>query len=460
MDEKDKHMLRQNRTFLVNNVHDTHLICEDLFSCDVLTESMRSEIMAESTLIKQNRKLLDILPKRGRQAFKSFLEALVNNGQTHLAEKLDPSLVATLVSNDKPNPPRVIQQESTKQPPADEANKSSTSTVGENPSLTSGAIGKEAPFQDVHGAKTLQPEDARGQKEVSRQESSSQPASIQSLVEAMENKDFSITPLNDSKARSLPQSQKHYPMPHRTQQGRVLIISNTHFENKLQDRHFQANNMDSARLIYMFEALQFKVLSNRTNLDLKATTETLEKEAKQNHSQFDCFILAILSHGKGSSIYTADGQLISIQTIVEIFNDTNAPSLKGKPKIFIFQAAELSADMNRHDSVASDLVELNRLADLTLADPVNENVTDTKKDVLDQPRSPDMFVVLGTAGYSTSHGSYFIQVLAHYISKLVYECHLEDIIKKVNSIDVQDKENELCVYKSSLTKDFYFYTSE
>ncbi|KAK3600259.1 hypothetical protein CHS0354_039726 [Potamilus streckersoni] len=465
MDEKDRQILRQNRTYLVNNLHDIHNICEDLYSCDILTESMRSEIMAEKTVIKQSRRLLDILPKRGKQAFQCFLKTLVDNGQKELANRLDPSLVATLLSNDNTNTPTLIQQESIKQPPANEDSKGSsliTILAGEIQSVA-GATGKETGFQAVHGPKGVQPEDVRGQKGICRQESGSQPLSIKGLVENLDiafgSKDFSITPLDDTSLRNLSHSQKHYSMPHKTHRGRVLIINYTDFNNKLPKRPHQCNMSDSSRLIQMFDDLKFKVLSNKTDLDLKQTREVLEKEAKQDHSKFDCFILAILSHGIGSSIYTADGNLISIQEIAEIFNDTGAPSLKGKPKIFIIQAAEQTG-MNRHDSVASDLVDLNdRLADLRIGCPVNANVTDTKQDVLDQPSSPDMLVVLGTAGYSSSHGSYFIQVLAHYICKLVYECHLEEIIKKVNSLDVEDKEKELCVYRSSLTKDFYFFTS-
>lgn len=58
--------------------------------------------------------------------------------------------------------------------------------------------------------------------------------------------------------------------------------------------------------------------------------------AKEDHSDFDCFLVVFLSHGENDHIYTYDDK-ISVQDVTSLFKGDKCKSLVGKPKIFILQ---------------------------------------------------------------------------------------------------------------------------
>ncbi len=64
--------------------------------------------------------------------------------------------------------------------------------------------------------------------------------------------------------------------------------------------------------------------------------------AEENHSFVNMAIVAIMSHGEKGKILSTDGRPFSEDWIVKQFNNQNCPSLKGKPKMFIFSACRLS----------------------------------------------------------------------------------------------------------------------
>lgn len=58
----------------------------------------------------------------------------------------------------------------------------------------------------------------------------------------------------------------------------------------------------------------------------------------QVHHQLDMAVVAILSHGENGSIICTNGEKVLIEDILSKFNNREAPTLKGKPKFFIFQS--------------------------------------------------------------------------------------------------------------------------
>lgn len=59
--------------------------------------------------------------------------------------------------------------------------------------------------------------------------------------------------------------------------------------------------------------------------------------ATENYDGMDCFICAILTHGKENVLFGYDGK-ISLETLIEPFKRNNNPSLARKPKLFFIQA--------------------------------------------------------------------------------------------------------------------------
>ena len=58
--------------------------------------------------------------------------------------------------------------------------------------------------------------------------------------------------------------------------------------------------------------------------------------AQEDHTDNDCFVCAILSHGDTGIVYGTDG-IIQLETLFEPLKGRHCQSLVGKPKVFIIQ---------------------------------------------------------------------------------------------------------------------------
>lgn len=52
-----------------------------------------------------------------------------------------------------------------------------------------------------------------------------------------------------------------------------------------------------------------------------------------DHSQFDCIIIAVLTHGISGKLYSTDGDLIPVEDLTKYFDGLHCPDLIGKPKV-------------------------------------------------------------------------------------------------------------------------------
>uniref|UniRef100_A0A8C5TY92 Caspase 9 n=1 Tax=Malurus cyaneus samueli TaxID=2593467 RepID=A0A8C5TY92_9PASS len=126
--------------------------------------------------------------------------------------------------------------------------------------------------------------------------------------------------------------------------GHCLILNNVNFSRESDLSTREGSDIDCEKLERRFKALRFTVLVRR---DLNAQEMVLEllKLSRQDHSALDCCIVVILSHGCQTShiqfpggVYGTDGKPIPVEKIVNYFNGSNCPSLRGKPKLFFIQA--------------------------------------------------------------------------------------------------------------------------
>ena len=62
-----------------------------------------------------------------------------------------------------------------------------------------------------------------------------------------------------------------------------------------------------------------------------------EEFAKKDHSEFDLFVVIIMSHGQGNDICDVDGGKVSLEQIMTEYTATKCPSLEGKPKLFFVE---------------------------------------------------------------------------------------------------------------------------
>uniref|UniRef100_A0A1A9VDR7 Caspase n=1 Tax=Glossina austeni TaxID=7395 RepID=A0A1A9VDR7_GLOAU len=127
-----------------------------------------------------------------------------------------------------------------------------------------------------------------------------------------------------------------YNMRHKNR-GLALIFNHEHFEvPTLKSR--SGTNVDCDNLARVLKQLDFDVLTYK-DCRLKDLMRHIESAANQDHTDDDCILVAILSHGELGYIYAKDTQY-KLDNIWTYFTAQNCPSLAGKPKLFFIQACQ------------------------------------------------------------------------------------------------------------------------
>lgn len=118
-------------------------------------------------------------------------------------------------------------------------------------------------------------------------------------------------------------------------QGIAVIINNKTFTCRMPNRN--GTDKDAVALERLFTYLGF--YTNRYN-DLTAgeMKRRLKEVASIDYKQFDCLLVAILTHGVKGKLYGTDGAEIPVEDLTTLFNGDNCRSLVGKPKVFFLQA--------------------------------------------------------------------------------------------------------------------------
>lgn len=75
--------------------------------------------------------------------------------------------------------------------------------------------------------------------------------------------------------------------------------------------------------------------------------------SSRDHSQMDCLVCVVLSHGNEGSVYGVDGNTVAIRELMEPFSGQNCSSLIQKPKMFFIQACQ-GSDEQRPVYIESD----------------------------------------------------------------------------------------------------------
>ncbi|XP_008836995.1 caspase-8 [Nannospalax galili] len=159
---------------------------------------------------------------------------------------------------------------------------------------------------------------------------------------------FGVQEMSDSPREQDNESQtldKVYQMKNKPR-GYCLIFNNNDFSkarkdipklSKIKDR--KGTNQDEDALYETFTGLHFEVVPHK-DCTAKQIHEVLESYQSMDHSNKDCFICCILSHGDKGIVYGTDGQEASIYELTSYFTGSKCPSLAGKPKIFFIQACQ------------------------------------------------------------------------------------------------------------------------
>uniref|UniRef100_A0A2K5I709 Caspase-8 n=1 Tax=Colobus angolensis palliatus TaxID=336983 RepID=A0A2K5I709_COLAP len=146
----------------------------------------------------------------------------------------------------------------------------------------------------------------------------------------------------DSESQTL---DKVYQMKSKPR-GYCLIINNYDFTkarekvpklHSIRDRN--GTHLDAEALTATFEELHFEI-KHHNDCTVEKIYKILKTYQLMDHSNKDCFICCILSHGDKGIIYGTDGQEAPIYELTSQFTGLKCPSLAGKPKVFFIQACQ------------------------------------------------------------------------------------------------------------------------
>ena len=129
----------------------------------------------------------------------------------------------------------------------------------------------------------------------------------------------------------------------RDPRGLCLIINNLDFQERERNRY--GGEFDEEMLFDLFTKLSFEVFI-KNDLKYNEMLDAAEEFASKDHSNYDAFIMIVMSHGGDcDTILGVRGKhKITVKSLMAEFKIDRCPSLAGKPKIFIVQACRGSLD--------------------------------------------------------------------------------------------------------------------
>ncbi|PNJ51839.1 caspase-2 isoform X1 [Pongo pygmaeus] len=407
--------LKKNRVVLAKQLLLSELL-EHLLEKDIITLEMRELIQAKVGSFSQNVELLNLLPKRGPQAFDAFCEALRETKQGHLEDML----LTTLSGLQHVLPPLSCDYDLSLPFPVCES----------------------CPLY-----KKLR-------------------LSTDTVEHSLDNKDGPVC--LQVKPCTPEFYQTHFQLAYRLQsrpRGLALVLSNVHFTGEKELEFRSGGDVDHSTLVTLFKLLDYDVhvLCDQTAQEMQ---EKLQNFAQlPAHRVTDSCIVALLSHGVEGAIYGVDGKLLQLQEVFQLFDNANCPSLQNKPKMFFIQACrgdETDRGVDQQDGKNH------------AGSPGCEE-SDAGKEKLPKMRLPtrsDMICgyacLKGTAAMrNTKRGSWYIEALAQVFSERACDMHVADMLVKVNAL-IKDREGyapgtefhrckEMSEYCSTLCRHLYLF---
>ncbi|KAH8282972.1 hypothetical protein KR054_011228 [Drosophila jambulina] len=125
-----------------------------------------------------------------------------------------------------------------------------------------------------------------------------------------------------------------YNMKHKNR-GRALIFNHMYCDN-LEPR--KGTDVDCKNFKKELKRLDFQV-DIYQDYRYEQIKKTIKEAASQNHSDNDCILVAVLSHGKKGYIHAKDTSY-QVEKLWYPFTSDKCPSLAGKPKLFFIQACQ------------------------------------------------------------------------------------------------------------------------
>ena len=128
-----------------------------------------------------------------------------------------------------------------------------------------------------------------------------------------------------------------YNMNHK-RRGVAFIFNHMYFDPRLGLKQRNGTNADRDNLRATLRGLDFEVRVFN-DLTVKEVDRLLEEAAREDHTDNDCILVAVLSHGELNILYGSD-HAYKPDRLWSHFTGEKCPTLAGKPKLFFIQACQ------------------------------------------------------------------------------------------------------------------------
>ncbi|XP_028627161.1 caspase-1 [Grammomys surdaster] len=236
----------------------------------------------------------------------------------------------------------------------------------------------------------------------------------------------------------------------------ALIICNIEFQHL--SRRVGAD-VDLREMKLLLEDLGYSVKEKINLTAREMVKEVKEFAACKEHTTADSTFLVFMSHGIQEGIcgitYSNEvADILKFDTIFQMMNTSQCPSLKDKPKVIIIQACrgEKEGVVLLSDSVKDSEKEF--LADAIFEDDGIKKAHIEKDFIAFYSSTPD-----SVSWRHPVRGSRFIESLIKHMRDYAWSCDLEDIFRKVR-FSFEQPESRLqmpTTERLTLTKRFYLF---
>ena len=251
--------------------------------------------------------------------------------------------------------------------------------------------------------------------------------------------------------------------------GMTLIINNESFaKNDLfgQQSPRHGSGEDVRQVKELFSALGFEVhiRENRTTTEMLNEVDFFAYE--KDHSDYDCFVLWLMSHGRSGEVFGSDSVPLAIQEIKDKLSNTSCATLRGKPKLLFVQACRGDKEDEGVNLVTN-----------ACGSPSVQMPSPSPDSPIGQTKSPSPERMAGQTDFLTAYstvegyvsyrypnlGSNFVRVLVNVFREHVAHDHLVSLLTKVikrvsemESIENARKFKQAPQFETTLVKELWF----
>ncbi|EFX74107.1 hypothetical protein DAPPUDRAFT_307426 [Daphnia pulex] len=210
-----------------------------------------------------------------------------------------------------------------------------------------------------------------------------------------------------------------YNMNH-VKRGKACIFNHENFNPNLDLKPRAGTSKDRDNLYMRLRELDFDV-TYFNDLTFNELNTEIIKLASEDHSEHDCVLVALMSHGDDGILYAKDQQY-KPEKLWSHFTSDQCPTLAGKPKLFFIQACQ-------GDRLDAGTTMLPRVTETDSPSAVAYKI----------PTHADFLIAYSTVpGFyswrNTTNGSWFVQALCYVLSERGREDDLLSLMTTVSRI--------------------------